>query len=194
MQRELEVWNSKTMDTKAKKRFSRENRNSGPRAENRVASGLDEKVVHIGRCAKVAKGGRRFSFSALVVVGDRNGRVGVGYGRAHEVPEAVRKANEKAKNNLITFTLQNGTIPHVVMGHADGGVVFLKPAVEGTGLVAGGGVRAVLELVGVKNVLSKSMGSSNSQATVWATIDALKKMLPRDTVRLLRGQTGREAI
>ncbi|MDR2576544.1 MAG: 30S ribosomal protein S5 [Puniceicoccales bacterium] len=182
------------MDTKAKKRFSRENRNSGPRAENRVASGLDEKVVHIGRCAKVAKGGRRFSFSALVVVGDRNGRVGVGYGRAHEVPEAVRKANEKAKNNLITFTLQNGTIPHVVMGHADGGVVFLKPAVEGTGLVAGGGVRAVLELVGVKNVLSKSMGSSNSQATVWATIDALKKMLPRDTVRLLRGQTGREAI
>jgi small subunit ribosomal protein S5 len=175
------------MDTKAKKHFSRENRN-GPHGVAKDASGLDEKVVHIGRCAKVVKGGRRFGFSALVVVGDRNGRVGVGYGRAHEVPEAVRKANEQAKNGLMTFELRGTTIPHAVIGRADGGRVLLRPASDGTGLVAGGGVRAVLELVGAKNILSKSMRSSNSLATVWATVDALKQLRAAETVMRLRGR------
>ncbi|MDR3316546.1 MAG: 30S ribosomal protein S5 [Puniceicoccales bacterium] len=179
------------METKAKRHFSRENKGSSTSPDARASSGFDEKVVHIGRCAKVVKGGRRFSFSALVVVGDRNGRVGVGYGRAHEVPEAVRKANEKAKNGLMTFELRGTTIPHEIIGIADGGKVFLKPAVDGTGLVAGGGVRAVLELVGAKNILSKSMRSSNPLATVHATIDALKKLRTAKTVRKLRGQQER---
>ncbi|MDR2030592.1 MAG: 30S ribosomal protein S5 [Puniceicoccales bacterium] len=152
-------------------------------------STLEEKVVHVGRCAKVMKGGRRFSFSALVVVGNRAGRVGMGYGRAHEVPEAVRKANEQAKNHLQTFELVNGTIPHDVIGVADGGRVLLRPALEGTGLVAGGGVRAVLELAGVKNVLSKSMRSSNALATVRAALDAMRRLRSREVVMRMRGKT-----
>jgi small subunit ribosomal protein S5 len=181
------------MDRKAKRHVGRDGGGRGAprdRDRNRTDDGnaLGEKVVHIGRCSKVVQGGRRFSFSALVVVGDRAGRVGVGYGRGHEVPEAVRKANEKAKNSMTTFALRGTSIPHEVIGEADGGRVLLKPASDGTGLVAGGGVRAVLELVGVRNILSKSMRSSNSLATVHATLDALRKLRSYDRVMQLRGR------
>jgi small subunit ribosomal protein S5 len=150
---------------------------------------LFEKVVHVGRCSKVVSGGRRFSFSALVVVGNKEGSVGVGYGRAHEVPEAVRKASEHARNNMRPFTLKDGSIPHEVVGHADGGQVMLKPAAPGTGLIAGGGIRAVLEAFGVKNVLSKSMRSNNPLATVRATMDAIKQLRSYETILALRGKT-----
>ncbi|MDR0679258.1 MAG: 30S ribosomal protein S5 [Puniceicoccales bacterium] len=143
-------------------------------------------MVHIGRCSKVMKGGRRFSFSALVVVGDRNGRLGMGTGRAHEVPEAVRKATEHARKSLRPFALRNGTIPYRVIGRADGGCVLLRPASDGTGVVAGGGVRAALEVVGVRNVLSKSMRSSNPHAIVRATINALDQLSSPEEIRALR--------
>jgi small subunit ribosomal protein S5 len=174
------------MDTRARRHFSRDRRTSTAAAEKDI-SNLEEKVVHIGRCSKVVKGGRRFSFSALVVVGDRNGRLGMGTGRAHEVPEAVRKATEHARKNLRSFSLRGSTIPHKAIGNADGGRVLLQPASDGTGIVAGGGVRAVLEVVGVRNVLSKSMRSSNSHATVRATIDALGQLCSADAIRSVRG-------
>ncbi|MDR0340509.1 MAG: 30S ribosomal protein S5 [Puniceicoccales bacterium] len=174
------------MDTKARRHFQRERKTINSRtAENDVPE-LKEKVVHIGRCSKVMKGGRRFSFSALVVVGNQNGRLGMGTGRAHEVPEAVRKATEHARKNLHSFALRNGTVPHGIVGRADGGCVLLRPATDGTGVVAGGGVRAVLEVVGVRNVLSKSMRSSNPHATVRATIDALSRLRLPEEVRALR--------
>jgi small subunit ribosomal protein S5 len=177
------------MDTRARRHFSREGRSAANASGDRGgAPALEEKVVHIGRCSKVVKGGRRFSFSALVVVGDRKGRLGMGTGRAHEVPEAVRKATEHARRDLHSFELRGNTIPHSVIGVADGGRVLLRPASAGTGVVAGGGVRVVLEVAGVRDVLSKSMRSSNSHATVRATIDALGKLRSRETIRLLRGQ------
>lgn len=148
---------------------------------------LTEKVVHVGRCAKVVKGGRRFSFSALVVVGNKEGKVGVGYGRAHEVPEAVRKATDHARRHLMTVELKGKTIPHEIVGIADGGKVLLKPASEGTGLIAGGGVRAVLELAGVRDVLSKSMRSNNALATVRATLNALKSLRSFESIAKMRG-------
>jgi small subunit ribosomal protein S5 len=182
------VW-SFEMDRKARRFPNRGGSRGGGRdRDGGNASGLEEKVIHVGRCSKVVQGGRRFSFSALVVVGDRAGRVGVGYGRGREVPEAVRKANEKAKNAMRAYSLRGTTIPHEVIGEADGGKVFLRPASEGTGLVAGGGVRAVLELVGAKNILSKSMRSSNSLSTVRATLDALKKLRSHERVMQLRGR------
>ena len=145
-----------------------------------------EKVVHINRCAKVVKGGRRFSFAALVVVGDQKGQVGVGYGKAKEVPECIRKGTEQAKKNLVEIKLRGDTIPHHVLGEADGGKILLRPASDGTGVIAGGGCRAVLESVGIKNILSKSLGSNNHLATVNATMAGLRKLRSNDEIQNLR--------
>jgi small subunit ribosomal protein S5 len=148
-----------------------------------------EKVVFINRCAKVVKGGRRFSFAALAVVGDGKGKVGIGYGKANEVPDAIKKGTANAHKHLITVKLKGDTIPHDVMGEYDGGRVMLKPASPGTGLIAGGGVRAVLEAAGVKNILTKSMGSSNHIAVVHATLEGLRKLRLKETVDHIRKTT-----
>jgi len=161
----------------------------GPRRDNRndaPASEFNDKVVHINRCSKVVKGGRRFNFAALVVAGDGKGRVGVGYGKAKEVPDAIRKGTDRAHRALVRVNLRGNTIPHEVIGHADGGVVMLRPAAPGTGLIAGGGVRAVLEVAGYKDVLSKSMGSNNPQAIVKATLDGLSKLRTLEQIKALR--------
>ena len=145
-----------------------------------------EKVVHINRCSKVGQGGRRFSFAALVVVGNQKGEVGVGYGKAKEVPECIRKGTEQAKKNLITIKLRGDTIPHHVLGEADGGKVLLRPASDGTGVIAGGGCRAVLESVGIKNILSKSLGSNNHLAMVKATMAALQQLRTNEEIKNIR--------
>ena len=145
-----------------------------------------EKVVFINRCAKVVKGGRRFSFAALAVVGDGKGRVGIGYGKANEVPDAIKKGTANAHKHLVNVKLKGDTIPHDVMGEYDGGRVMLKPASPGTGLIAGGGVRAVLEAAGVKNILTKSMGSSNHIAVVHATLAGLQKLRLSEDITKVR--------
>lgn len=147
-----------------------------------------EKVVHINRCAKVVKGGRRFSFAALVVVGDGKGKVGVGYGKAKEVPDAIRKGTERARANLETINLKGTTIPHEVFGSFDGGQVIMRPATDGTGVVAGGGVRAVLEALGISNILSKSLGSNNPGAMVNATLDGLRKLRSAEQIARVKSK------
>jgi small subunit ribosomal protein S5 len=148
---------------------------------------LMEKTVFINRCAKVVKGGRRFSFSALLVIGDRAGRVGFGFGKANEVSEAIRKASDRGRKGLKKMAIINHTIPHEVTGTHGGGRVFLKPASPGTGIIAGGAVRAVCEAVGIKDILGKSMGSSNHANVLKATLDALRQLRRRDEIYRARG-------
>ena len=159
-----------------------------PRFEKQE-SDLQENVVFINRVAKVVIGGRRFSFAAVVVVGDGKGRVGAGLGKAAEVPEAIRKGVEDAKKNMINVALKNGTIPHESLGIYGAGKVIMRPAAEGTGIKAGGPVRAVLALAGVRNVLTKSLGSSNPINMVKATLDGMAKLENVQTVAALRGKT-----
>ncbi len=146
-----------------------------------------EKVVFINRCAKVVKGGRRFSFSALIVAGDHDGSVGIGFGKANEVSEAIRKASDAAKKSMEKVSLHENTIPHEAIGEFGGGRVLLRPASPGTGVIAGGGVRAVVEAAGIRDVLAKSLGSSNHANVVKATLAALKSLRRREDILKLRG-------
>lgn len=155
---------------------------------------LEEKVVTINRVAKVVKGGRTFRFSALVVVGDNNGHIGVGNGKAAEVPDAIKKAIEDAKKNIVEVPIVNDTIPHEMIGNFGSGKVLLKPAGEGTGLISGGATRAVLELAGYKNIRTKNLGSNNPRNAVYATLQALSNMKTVEEVAKLRGKKVEEII
>lgn len=163
-------------------------RSSSPASFREAADNLFEKVVHINRCSKVVKGGRRFSFSALVVSGDREGRVGCGFGKAQEVSECIKKSSEASKKDMMSVNITHNTIPHPVVGEHGGARVKLMPASPGTGLIAGGGVRAVVEAAGIKDVLAKSMGSNNPSNVVKATLAALEQLRTKEQIYSARGK------
>jgi small subunit ribosomal protein S5 len=157
-------------------------------------SEFEDKVIHINRCAKVVKGGRRFSFAAIVVVGDKKGQVGVGLGKAGEVPEAIKKAGKQAKKNLMRVPLEGHTIPHEVIGHWGASKVLMKPAVEGTGIIASSSVRAILEVAGIQNILTKSIRRDNPHNVVRATLEGLRSLRKFSDIAKERGKTVGEIL
>ncbi|HPA45250.1 MAG TPA: 30S ribosomal protein S5 [bacterium] len=165
-----------------------------PYVPEQKESELKDRVIYVNRVAKVVKGGRRFSFSALVVVGDEAGTVGVGFGKAGEVADAIRKAIEQAKKNMFRIPLLGTTIPHEVLGKRGAGRVLLKPASRGTGVIAGGPVRAIVETAGVKDILAKSLRSANALTVVNATVDALKRLRYKEQIAKMRGKTVEEIL
>lgn len=173
---------------------NRQNRRPRRPRRKREPKLYEERVVNINRVTKVVKGGRRFRFSALVVIGDKKGKVGFGTGKAQEVPDAIKKAIEDAKRNLVEVPMYNKTIPHEITGKFGAGEVFLKPAVSGTGIIAGGPVRAVVELAGYEDILSKSLGSATPINIIRATFDAIDNLRTADQVAATRGKTVEEIL
>ncbi len=171
--------------------FGQQGRGSQKSAEE---SEFEDKVIHINRCAKVVKGGRRFSFAAIVVVGDKKGQVGVGLGKAGEVPEAIKKAGKQAKKNLVRVPVEGTTIPHEVLGHFGASRVLMKPAPEGTGIIASSSVRAILEVAGIRNILTKSLRRDNPHNVVRATFSALQQLRTFKDIAAARGKTVAEIL
>ncbi len=166
----------------------------GQQSHRQEESEFEDKVIHINRCAKVVKGGRRFSFAAIVVVGDKKGQVGIGLGKAGEVPEAIKKAGKQAKKNLMKVPLEGNTIPHEVLGRFGASQVLMKPAPEGTGIIASSSVRAILEVAGIQNILTKSLRRDNPHNVVRATLEALKSLRSFTEIAESRGKTVGEIL